>query len=82
MSQAVKPFLTIEIGGITEGGDEGEDSASAFLFDIGGGVKIPLSGQKIGIVLKLDYLRAFYGDDNGGGQNIFRLGIGATIPLK
>ena len=81
MSQAAKPFITIEIGGITEAGD-GEDSASAFLFDIGGGVKIPLSGQKFSILLKLDYLRAFYDDDHGGGQNIFRLGIGATIPLK
>jgi hypothetical protein len=82
MSQAVKPFLTLEIGGITEAGDEGGDSSSAFLFDIGGGVRIPLSGQKFNVLLKLDYLRAFYGDNEGGGQNIFRLGVGASIPIR
>ena len=78
--QQVKPFIDIQIGGITEGGDGG-DSSSAFLFVIGGGAKFPLSGQKFNILLKLDYMRAFYGDDKGGGQNIFRLGIGASLPL-
>ena len=80
MNQQVKPFIDIQIGGITEGGDGG-DSSSAFLFVIGGGAKFPLPGQKFNILLKLDYMRAFYGDDKGGGQNIFRLGIGASLPL-
>ena len=81
MNQQVKPFINIQIGGITEGGGGGDSSSSAFLFEIGGGAKFPLPGQKFNILLKLDYLRAFYGDNDGGGQNIFRLGIGASLPL-
>jgi hypothetical protein len=78
----VKPFFDIQIGGITEGGSSSNASSdSAFLFWIGGGARIPLNGQKFDILVKLDYGKAMYNDDHGGGQNIFRLGIGAAIPL-
>ena len=78
----VKPFVDVQIGGITEGGsDSNSSSDSAFLLWLGGGANIPLKGQKFSIRVKLDYGRGFYNDDQGGGQNLFRLGIGATIPI-
>jgi hypothetical protein len=84
MNPKVKPFIDVQLGGITEGGGEGNaNSDSAFLLLLGGGAKIPLMGQKFDILVKLDYGRAFYSDtsEHAGGQNIFRLGIGASFPL-
>ena len=82
MNPQVKPFVDAQIGIVSEGGSESNaNTDAAFLFVIGGGVKIPLMGQKFSILTKLDYMRAFYGDDHGGGQNFFRLGIGVAIPL-
>jgi hypothetical protein len=82
MNPKVKPFVNIQIGGITQGGGPTNASSdSAFLLWLGGGAKIPLTGQKFSILVKLDYGRAFYSNDHGGGQNLFRLGIGASLPL-
>ena len=78
----VKPFVDIQIGGITQGGGSSNASSdSAFLLWLGGGANLPLKGQKFSVRVKLDYGRAFYSDDHGGGQNLFRLGVGATIPI-
>jgi hypothetical protein len=78
----VKPFVDFQIGGVTEGGRSSNSSSdSAFLFWLGGGARFPLMGQKFDVLVKLDYGKAFYNDDHGGKQNIFRAGVGIALPL-
>jgi hypothetical protein len=79
MNPQVMPFVQVQVGGTNFGGDQ--NSISAFIVDIGGGVKIPIMGQKFSVVAKVDYDRAFFSEDNGGGANYIRVGVGLAIPL-
>jgi hypothetical protein len=78
----LKPYVELQIGGITEGGQASNASSdSAFLILLGGGARIPLMGQKFDALVKIDYGHAFYNTDHGGGQNIIRVGAGVAIPI-
>jgi hypothetical protein len=80
MNPQAMPFVQVEVGGVNQGG--GGDSSNAFMVDLGGGVKIPMMGKKFSIVGKVDYVRAFFSDANGGGENIVRVGGGVVFPIN
>jgi opacity protein-like surface antigen len=53
------------------------DSATNFALELGGGVDIHMS-DRFGVRVSADYIRIF---EEGGGANVFRLGVGAVFPF-
>lgn len=73
---AFRPFVQALIGA-ERFSPEGFDSESAFAFQLGGGVEVPLN-DRVNFRAQYDYRRTSY---DGEGFNGHRFGVGVVLPL-
>ena len=74
---AVHASLGCEVGGIDCGDVIGDTSATNFMFQLGGGVVVPVGG--VGVVGQFDYRRFFFEDE---GANSIRFVVGIRVGLR